>query len=240
MDSGLRGLERGGMGWAGTHAKSDGQHACWELRLSDQPPATSHYQRAPICRSPYLVHRLDVGSVLLDQRLRHRHVTVMTGIMKRRVAILSASAAHAWIGGVWRSRSVRVCGCGAVRWGGVALGGRRARRVRLREGVGGAASCRTTIHFAHPTICPLALALIRTAPHPNHHTTSHHHPAPPIRRSPYLVHRLDVGSVLLDQRLRHRHVTVHTGIMKRRLSPLSASAAHAWAGGAGRGAFVVW
>jgi len=96
------------MGWVGTHAKSDGQHACWELRVSDQPPATSHYQRAPICRSPYLIHRLDVGSVLLDQRLRHRHVTTNTGIMKRRVATLSASAARAWMGGERRGVCVVV------------------------------------------------------------------------------------------------------------------------------------
>ena len=112
----------------------------------------------------------------------------------------------------------------------------------MQDGVGGAASgCRTTIHFAHPTTRPLALALLRAAPHPNHHTTSHHHPAPPIRRSPYLGHRLDVGAVLLDQRLRHRHVTFPTGISKRRVAPLSASTAHAWTGWWGsRGVCVCW
>ena len=44
----------------------------------------------------------------------------------------------------------------------------------MQDGVGGATSgCRTTIHFAHPTTRPLALALLRAAPCPNHHTPRH-------------------------------------------------------------------
>ena len=90
----------------------------------------------------------------------------------------------------------------------------------------------------------LYTTLCHCTPPTHHPPPATHHlppttPPSPIHRSPYVGHRLDVGFVLLDQQLRQGQVTSNTGPMKRRPALLSASTAHAWMDGGGRGCVCV-